>query len=155
MRIAVIASGLAAISALVYTAPGTPWNRSELTAAQARMANVNLDMAHDATVFSEIIRTPDQTTVIDVSPVTVGVNTVAITVLSAKGVPAKVEEWSATASLPGESDLTVALKSLSDSDGVGAADVEVPVAGDWTFTITTRVAGAEPTSITQVIPIAP
>lgn len=169
IRIAVIASGLTAASALVYTAPGTPWADADVLAvvaqanriqAPAAVGNVpadqgmDMDMSHEgATNYSGIIRTPGRTVLVDATPATAGVNTLAITVLDAKGAPAKVDQWSATASLPGASEVAVPLAPFGE--GVASAAPDLPVAGKWTFTITIRIAGSAPTSFTHVIPIGP
>jgi hypothetical protein len=74
-------------------------------------------------------------------------------VIDAKGAPAQVQQWSATASLPGGTvpEVTVPLKGFGP--GVAAADAVLPVAGRWTITVTIRVAGSDQTSFTHVIPI--
>jgi copper transport protein len=160
MRIAVTVSGLIAATSLVYTAPGTPWARADVLAppadaAAAPAAETPAEMTHAATTYSGVIRTADRTVLVDAVPATVGINTVAITVLDAKGAPAKVEQWAATARLPGAGIPDVAVPLKAFGEGVAAADPQLPVAGKWTFTITIRVAGASPTSFTHVVPIGP
>ncbi|HST80770.1 MAG TPA: hypothetical protein VLL08_03390 [Kineosporiaceae bacterium] len=159
-RIAVVASGLAAMAALVYTAPGVPWHRADSAAPVTGIVGAEhagdpgMDMAHAAaTAYSGFIRSPDRTVLVDATPATVGTNTVAITVLDAEKAPAKVEQWSGTASLPGASDVAVPLASFGP--GVAVADIQLPVAGKWTFTVTYQVAGAKPTTLTHVVPIGP
>jgi hypothetical protein len=162
MRIAMIASGLAAATAIVYTAPGTPWARADVlspppapaAAAADDGAGTAMDMEHDsATLYSGVIRTADRTVLVDAVPATAGINTVAITALDAKNVPVNVVAWSATASLPGRPAVTVPLKGFGD--GVASADADLPAAGSWTFKITIRAAGADPTTYTHVVPIGP
>jgi len=160
MRIAVTVSGLVAAASLVYTAPGTPWARADVLAPAAdavpgQAAGAIPEMTHAATTYSGVIRTADRTVLVDAVPATVGINTVAVTVLDAKGAPAKVQKWSATASLPGAGVPDVAVPLKAFGEGVAAADPQLPVAGKWTFTITIRVAGASPTSFTHVVPIGP
>jgi copper transport protein len=159
LRIAVTVSGLVAAASLVYTAPGTPWARADVLAPAADTGSAPAaaipEMTHATTTYSGVIRTADRTILVDAVPATVGSNTVAITVLDAKGAPAKVQQWSATASLPGAGIPDVAVPLKGFGEGVAAADPELPVAGKWTFTVTIRVAGASPTSFTHVVPIGP
>ena len=109
-------------------------------------------MAHGAaTAYSGIVRSSERTVLIDATPATVGINTVAVTVLDPAGKPAKVEQWSAIATRPGVGDVRVPLKSFGA--GVATADPRLPVTGKWTFTVTIRVAGADPVSVSDVIPI--
>jgi hypothetical protein len=163
MRIAVTASGLAAATSLAYTAPGTPWARADVLSApttsgattgasDATGDDLATGMGHESKkTYSGVVPTVDGTRLVDAVPAAVGVNTVAITVLDAKGAPTTVDQWSATASLPGEADIAVPLKGFGQ--GVAAADVSLPAPGKWTFTVTVRVVGAEPTSFTHDIPI--
>jgi hypothetical protein len=158
-RLALVASGLVAAAALVYTAPGVPWHRADTEptagiAGPEHAGDPGMDMSHAAaTAYSGIVRAPGRTVLVDATPATVGTNTVAITVLAAGNAPAKVEQWSGTASLPGASDVAVPLASFGP--GVAAAEIQLPVAGRWTFTITVQIAGAKPTTFTHVVPIAP
>jgi len=184
MRIAVIASGLAAATSLAYTAPGMPWARADVLAAPAQtiapaaganpaagvaglnhmnmygmggmsgMAGMDMGQAEQDT-FSGVVRTAGNTVLVDATPAAVGVNTVAITVLDAQRSPATVSQWSATASLPGSGLVPVTVPLQVIAGSVAAADVSLPAAGQWTFTITVRVAGAAPVSFTQVVPIRP
>ena len=168
MRIAVAGSGLVAATSLAYTAPGTPWARADVLATPSAIGGTNtaqtpavdghgtdpaLDLAHEATPYSGVVRTADRTFLVDATPAAVGTNTVAITVLDAKGAPATVQGWSATASLPEATVPDVAVPLKGFGPGVAAADAVFPVAGRWTITVTVRVAGADPTSFTHVIPI--
>jgi copper transport protein len=112
-------------------------------------------MAHDAaTNYSAIVRTLGRTVLVDATPALTGINTVAVTVLDGANQPATVEQWSATATLPGSGLPTVAVPLAVVAPSVAAADAELPRAGKWTFTFTIRVAGAGPTTFTQVVPIA-
>lgn len=155
-RLAVTASGLAAATSVIYSAPGTPWARADVFSAPTAVAEPGSTlgpMTHDETTYSGIDRSAGGTVLVDATPAKAGNNTLAVTVLDAKGVPASVDQWSATASLPGAGvpDVPVPLKGFGD--GVAAADADLPVAGKWTLTVTVRIAGADPTSFTHVVPI--
>ena len=172
------ASGLAAATSLAYTAPGTPWARADVLAPPTSAEVIQgpaaagpdatadptgsaapltpMDMEHEAaTAYSGIIRAPGRTVLVDVSPAVAGINTIAVTVLDAKSAPAKVEEWSATASLPGGNVPDVAVPLKTFGDGAATAAPDLPVAGKWLFTITVHIAGADPATFTHVVPIAP
>jgi hypothetical protein len=163
MRIAVTASGLAAAGSLAYTVPGAPWANADVLAAPSAAdsmtkpeAPIDMDMSHGAdTPYSGFIRLSDRTLLVDATPAKVGVNTIAITVLDAKNAPADVDQWSATASLPGGGVPDVPVKLAGFGDGAAAADAQLPVAGQWTLKITVQVAGEKPATYTHVLPIAP
>jgi hypothetical protein len=162
IRVALVASGLAAATSLVYTAPGTPWARADVLTTRVETSVTPgsqpepvIVMGHNsASNFGKIIRTPGGTVLIDATPATAGINTVAVTVLDGKDVPAKVEKWSATAELPGSGLPKVTVPLASFGAGVAAADAKLAFPGDWTLTVTVQVAGAGSTTVTQIVPIA-
>jgi hypothetical protein len=163
MRIAVTASGLAAAGSLAYTVPGAPWANADVLAAPSAAdsmtkpeAPIDMDMSHGADApYSGFIRLPDRTLLVDATPAKAGTNTIAVTMLDAKDAPADVDQWSATASLPGGGVPDVPVKLAGFGDGVAAADAQLPVAGQWTLKITVQVAGEKPATYTHVLPIAP
>jgi hypothetical protein len=131
--------------------PAAPAGTASIVPAPGAMMDMMRGAANPYTGF---IRGPQQTVVVDVTPATIGLNTVAITVLDARGAPAEVQRWSATATLPGSTLGPITVPLSSYGSGVAAAAPQLPAAGRWTFAITVQLSGATPTTFTHVVPIA-
>ncbi|QSB13772.1 copper resistance protein CopC/CopD [Natronosporangium hydrolyticum] len=145
MRLAVIAeavvlAGVLAVSAvLVQTTPG----RTEAAAPPVS----------DRTDFVTSLESPLYQLEVTVDPASQGSNTVHLYAYDLDGEPQRVEEWTATATLPeGEIEaMEIPLLALTDNHALG--DIVLPAEGDWEFRFTLRLSDIDQAAVVATVPI--
>lgn len=161
-------SGMAAIGALTYTAPGTPWSDAgppesvaAIAPAQTRSTPLNAPPTHmtetDMTAMdmtagvSQIAQVAGHTVLFDIAPGHVGRNAVAFTVLNSDGSPAEVRGWTATAHPPG-GGASIPIDHHAFAPGAVAADIELAAAGSWRLSLTFGT-GSERHTVTRTLAV--
>ncbi|WP_433051495.1 copper resistance CopC/CopD family protein [Dactylosporangium sp. CS-033363] len=104
--------------------------------------------------FDTVVATSLLKLQVDISPATVGQNSIHLYAVKADGSgPQTVVEWKATAALPakGIEPLTVPTLAVSDDHAVGQVSLVSP--GTWEFKFTARVDDLNQTTVTVQVPV--
>ncbi|WP_433210354.1 copper resistance CopC/CopD family protein [Dactylosporangium sp. CS-047395] len=104
--------------------------------------------------FDTVVSTSLLKLQVDISPATVGQNSIHLYAVKADGSgPQTVVEWKATAALPakGIEPLTVPTLAVSDDHAVGQVSLVSP--GTWEFKFTARVDDLNQTTVTVQVPV--
>jgi copper transport protein len=136
VAIAVVILGVASV--LVQTSP-----------ARSALAGDGPPGPFDSTVSTSLLKLQ-----VDISPATVGQNSIHLYALKPDGSgPQAVVEWKATAALPakGIEPLNVPTLPLSDDHSIG--QVSLVSAGTWEFKFTVRVDDLNQTTVTVQVPV--
>jgi methionine-rich copper-binding protein CopC/putative copper export protein len=102
--------------------------------------------------YSEQVKTNLLTMQIDIDPAKVGTNSIHLTAYDDNGLPVKVLEWGANSSLPA-SKLTVETPVVPVTENHAVGQVELPLAGEWTFTFTARTSDVDQATVTRKLTI--
>lgn len=105
--------------------------------------------------YQAVLESPLYSLEVTVEPARVGSNRVHLYAYDPQtGEPLRVEEWSATASLPaaGVERLEVSLAPFTDNHAFG--EVSLPMAGDWELRFSLRTSEIDQASVTTTVPIS-
>ena len=138
-EILIAALVLVVATALVQTTPG----RNARASAASQQ-----NLPYSATAKTSLFELG-----VDIAPAARGNNTVHLTAFSSTGQPVKVLEWKATATNQkvGIGPVTINLLVISDNHAVG--EVQLPVAGDWTFSFTGRTSDINQETVKETVRI--
>src|SRR5690606_34840592 len=104
--------------------------------------------------FTAVLDSPLYSLEVFVEPAQVGSNRIHLYAYE-RGTrePLRVEEWSATASLPaaGVERLEVTLVGLTDTPAFGEASL--PIAGDWELRFSLRTSEIDQAAVTATVPV--
>jgi copper transport protein len=98
---------------------------------------------------SQVLKDNAMSLQVDISPATVGNNSIHLYAYTLQDKPLPVVEWSATAALPakGIEPLQVPLLRITDFHAIG--DVALPAAGEWTFKFTVRTSDIDESTLSM------
>ena len=105
--------------------------------------------------YRAVLESPLYSLEVTVEPARVGSNRVHLYAYHPRtGEPLRVEEWSATASLPaaGVERLEVSLAPFTDNHAFG--EVSLPVAGDWELRFSLRTSEIDQAAVTATVPVS-
>jgi copper transport protein len=103
----------------------------------------------DTTVTTNLLKLQ-----IDISPATVGPNSIHLYALKADGVtPQTVVEWKATAALPAKGIEPITVPTLAVGDDHALGQVTLNPGGTWEFKFTVRVDDLNQTTVTVQVPV--
>jgi copper transport protein len=134
---------LAVAAVLVQTSPGTT--------AEANTPAGEEVLPGQPRVYT--VRTDKITVQADVDPGEQGNNTLHVYAFTPDGLPQSVEEWTINVSLPGRGLEKIEAQELKITPNHAAAEVQIPVAGDWRFSFTARISDIDEITVSQSIPI--
>jgi copper transport protein len=104
--------------------------------------------------FDTVVSTSLLKIQVDISPATVGVNSIHLYAVKPDGSgPQTVVEWKATAALPAKGIEPLAVPTLGVSDDHAIAQVSLVSAGTWEFKFTARVDDLNQTTVTVQVPV--
>jgi copper transport protein len=98
---------------------------------------------------SQTIKDDSMSLQVDISPATVGNNSIHLYAYTLQDKPLPVVEWSATAALPakGIEPIQVPLLRITDFHAIG--DISLPAAGEWTFKFTIRTSDIDESTLSM------
>jgi copper transport protein len=136
VELAITAVVLGVTAALVQISPP----RTAQAAEQAAVA------AQDV---SQTVKDDSMSLQVDISPATVGNNSIHLYAYTLQDKPLPVVEWSATAALPakGIEPIQVPLLRITDFHAIG--DISLPAAGEWTFKFTIRTSDIDESTLSM------
>jgi copper transport protein len=136
LELAITAVVLGVTAALVQISPPR-------TAEAAEQASV---VAQDV---SQTLKDDSMSLQVDISPATVGNNSIHLYAYTLQNKPLPVVEWSATAALPakGIEPIQVPLLRITDFHAIG--DIALPSAGEWTFKFTVRTSDIDESTLSM------
>ena len=143
VEIAIGAALLAIAAALVQAVPGRAVSTIEAD-----------ELGQPAsTSFSTVIKADGVTVQVQLDPAAVGGNSLHLYAFTPDNEPQKVLEWKAYAALPegGIDRVDIPVLAITANHAVG--EVQLPKAGEWTFTFTVRISDIDQKTVSRNIGI--
>jgi hypothetical protein len=147
------------VPVVFYTAFGGDTATTSGGVIPAGVADHGMGMQADMSTAADkpyygISRTPKLIVQVDLVPARVGTNTMVLTALGQGDALQQVQKWTATASLRSGDSPSVPVDVIPMSQGVARAVPQLPVAGDWVFSITVSTPDNARTTISQTVKIS-
>lgn len=144
LEIAVGAVLLALAAALVQAVPGR---------AEGDVPAAEQEAAPTGTAVSTIIKSDKLSVQVQIDPAGVGNNSVHLYAFTPSGAPQQVLEWKGSAAQPGKGvdKLDIPLLPITANHAVG--ELQLPTAGQWTFSFVVRISDVDQVTVTRDITI--
>jgi hypothetical protein len=155
------ATVVSSIAAVILTVPqfGSTGENADVTTSPSVRPNVTVprtppESTDPTTTTSQTITDKLMSLQVDVSPATVGNNSLHLYAYTPDKKPLPVVEWTATAALPAEGiePIEVPLLRITDFHAIG--DIALPAAGEWTFAFTVRTSDIDQSTLTVTAKIS-
>ncbi|WP_432831221.1 copper resistance CopC/CopD family protein [Dactylosporangium sp. CA-092794] len=138
VEVAIAVVVLALTSVLVQTSPARGGQASDAAAGP-----------FDSTLSTNLLKLE-----VDISPATVGPNSIHLYALKPDGSgPQSVVEWTATAALPAKGIEPITVPTLAITEDHALGQVSLVTAGTWEFKFTVRVDDFNQTTVTVQVPV--